>query len=104
DPIHARQSINVPLEVPVLSPSLLYISFRHQKFGRNAVAKSLDALARAIVDLADLHVGNTGDAEPDVREFMGQRENLSCLRVGTIDENNRRNLVGYREPSELSDR
>ena len=44
---------------------------------------------------------SSGQAQPDVRKFMREREHLRRLRVGAIDENQRRKRVEKRKAAEL---
>jgi hypothetical protein len=71
----------------------------HGDLGGDLVAPSFGVLPAA---LGKVHVVEGRSAEPQVGQFVQEREDLRRLRVGAVDEDERCHLVGEGETAELS--
>lgn len=70
----------------------------YEEFGRHAVALALDLQCRRAHEVGGRQ---RSCANPQVREFVSQGEDLCGLRVSPVDEDERRERIGEGETAEL---
>ena len=94
----SRETSELVLQVGTSVELVAQHGKRHQQLGRDSVAPALHFLIRCRPCFG---VRDGGLPKPQVREFVREGEHLCRLRIRCIDENQRRQWIGQREPPEL---